>query len=748
MWNDKVNKPSSLNPSLHLKRVTFFLVLGWTAAIFFIAGWHYVEEGGRTQQLANIQAQQSCLVFLHWVAGHGGIYVPVTEQTLPNLYLGHIENHDVTTTSGLQLTLMNPAYVLRQVHELGREYYGQQHHLTSLNPLWSENAPDAWETDALRAFAHGDTEVTALAKIGDTEYLRLMRPLITEAPCLKCHAAQGYEVGDLRGGISVSVPMLPLRTLMHSPLTTIFMGYSLIWLLGLGGIAFGSAYLGRCGRRGEQVEKESVRFSRVLEHSLNEIFLFDAETLRFIEVNKGALQNLGYSLEELRGLTPRDINPELTDEAFAKQIELLRTGAEEKIQITTVHQRKDGSLYPVETHLQLITDDAPVFLAIVLDITMRKQAEQERDRLMYAIEQSAEIVLITDRAGMIQYVNPSFEQITGYTNEEAIGRNPRFLQSGEQDDNFYKEMWATLSCGELWKGRFVNRKKDGTFYTEEASISPVRDNSGSIINFVAVKHDITQEIVLEEQLRQAQKMEAVGQLAGGVAHDFNNMLSVILGYAEMAQAKVAPGSSIGLNLEAIRKAAERSAELTRQLLAFSRKQTLSPKVINLNELMNNMEKMLRRVIGADIVFNTDYADNLDFVQADPGQVEQILMDLTINARDAMPDGGNLTIKTTNVELDEQYAQSHIGASAGHYVLLTVSDTGCGMDVATKARIFEPFFTTKETGQGTGLGLSTVYGIVKQSGGYIWCCSEPGKGTTFEVYLPRTDASPIDNEERN
>jgi signal transduction histidine kinase len=243
----------------------------------------------------------------------------------------------------------------------------------------------------------------------------------------------------------------------------------------------------------------------------------------------------------------------------------------------------------------------------------------------------------------------------------------------------------------------------------------------------------------EEQLAHAQKMEAVGRLAGGIAHDFNNLLSVIIGYAQFAQENLQPDSQLASDIEEIRQAGERAAGLTRQLLAFSRKQVLQPAVLNINEAVERMDKMLRRLLGEDVQFRTRLADNLDKVRADPGQLEQVIVNLAINARDAMPDGGKLTIETGNASLDKHYVEEHPEARTGPHVFIALSDTGFGMDAATREKIFEPFFTTKEMGRGTGLGLSTVYGIIKQSGGNIWVYSEPGRGTTFKVYLPRVES---------
>lgn len=377
------------------------------------------------------------------------------------------------------------------------------------------------------------------------------------------------------------------------------------------------------------------------------------------------------------------------------------------------------------------------------DITERKEAEAERARLVSAIEQAGEAVVVTDLQGTIQYVNPAFEQVTGYSRSEAVGRNPRILKSGRQDEAFYKNLWDTIGRGETWRGRFVNRRKDGALYTEEATISPVRNEKGVIVNYLAVKRDITEHLKLqeekaklEEQYLQAQKMESVGRLAGGVAHDFNNMLQAILGRSELAMARLDVGHPVRDELEEIRKAAERSADLTRQLLAFARKQTVSPEVLNLNEKISETLGILGRLLGEDIEIVWAPQDSLWYIKVDPAQIDQILANLAVNARDAISGPGKITIETANAVVDEAYCRSHAEAAPGQYVLLTVSDTGEGMVPEVLEHIFEPFFTTKEVGKGTGLGLATVYGIVKQNGGFVNVYSEPGRGSSFKIYLPR------------
>lgn len=374
-----------------------------------------------------------------------------------------------------------------------------------------------------------------------------------------------------------------------------------------------------------------------------------------------------------------------------------------------------------------------------------KQDEAERSRLITAIEQTDDIVVITASDGTIEYVNPIFENITGYTSVEALGKTSRMLKSGKQDQAFYKDLWETITSGQTWKGRMVNKCKDGTLYTEESTITPVRDVSGQIVNFVAVKRNITEnlrtneeKLLLKEQLQQAQKLESVGRLAGGLAHDINNMLSIILGYGENLLHQLHYEDPMRDDVEEILDAGKRSATLTRQLLAFSRKQTLQPEVLDLNAVVRNLEKMLSRLIGEDINLELSLSDEINRVMADSSQIEQVIMNLAVNARDSMPKGGMLLIETSNIELDEIYTQKHAGVKPGRYVMLSVTDNGCGMDKEILSQVFEPFFTTKEKNKGTGLGLSMVYGIIKQSGGNIWAYSEPGHGTTFKIYLPQTN----------
>lgn len=657
-------------------------------------------------------------------------------------------------------------------------------------------------------------------------------------------------------------------------------------------------------------ERERAVFADALAASLNEIYLFDAETLRFREVNRGALQNLGYPPHLIRQMTPLDIKPEFTAESFAELIRPLLAG-EKAVQVfETVHLRADGSTYPVEVHLQLVEHDSDrLFLAVIQDITDRRraqaqvarneaglrsllrilqhEAESAHDLLEFAmeeaigitgskygfilladegergftpatwskevmaecraltpptryrledmglwgepvrqrgpvvfndmaephprakgypdghvpvnrfvgvpvvahgrivaivglankdepyndtdvlqlqlladgvwrvverqlvqdelakvsaaVEQSTSLVEITDLEGNIEYVNPRFAEVTGYSLEEVRGKKPSILKSGNTPAATYADMWATISAGEVWRGEIQNRKKDGSLYWERVTISPIKNQDGVITHYLAIKDDVTTQKHLEAQFRQTQKMEAVGRLAGGIAHDFNNMLSVILGHTELALGQLEPSNPLWEDLDEIRKAAQRSADLTRQLLGFARSQPVKPVVMDTNEAVSRCLTMLRRLIGEDIDLLWKPGHEVRPIRIDPAQLDQILANLAVNARDAIEGVGSLTIETENVIIDRAYCAAHAGFVPGRYVLLAVSDSGHGIEPAVLEHIFEPFFTTKPAGQGTGLGLATVHGIVKQNSGFINVYSEVGRGTSFKICFPEVPA---------
>jgi PAS domain S-box-containing protein len=370
----------------------------------------------------------------------------------------------------------------------------------------------------------------------------------------------------------------------------------------------------------------------------------------------------------------------------------------------------------------------------------RARLEETQRRLIAAVEQAAEAVIIADTESNILYANPAFERITGYSRVEFIGKRPHWFGSDIEGPGLQQGLWKAVVTGQIWQGRFVHKGRDGSAHVVDSTVTPVRNHTGETVNLVATMRDVTREVHLEEQFQQAQKMEALGRLAGGIAHDFNNLLTVIHLSTRLLERQLRSEDPLWEHVQHIRQVGERAAKLTKQLLSFSRREVIEPHVMNLNQVVEHLSQMLQRIIGEDVDLIIDLAEDLWAVEADPAQMEQVLMNLAVNARDAMPGGGTLQIETANITLDNAYVALHVDARPGDHVVLTVRDTGAGMNGEVMAHLFEPFFTTKGRGQGTGLGLSTVFGIVKQSGGHIRVESEVAKGTVFEIYLARADGA--------
>ncbi len=463
---------------------------------------------------------------------------------------------------------------------------------------------------------------------------------------------------------------------------------------------------------------------------------------RILECNESFAAILGYSREELINMPAHLLYPGGKAERDARIADFRRVGSYSNYEIC--FRRKDGGLAWVIQNLTLTRDEQGIEITegTAVDITPRKLAEKEvsawKNRYDAAVRASGLVLFEWDPATRETTFGGALEDVLGYDVEEFQNKSREWRRLIHPDDltRYVEIMQRAVDDHEPFGLEYRVRAKNGSYRSMRERgqvIVPFGGNAPRMVGFIA---DVTEQRDLEVQLRQSQKMEAVGRLAGGVAHDFNNLLTVISGYAELLLEGGDPASAVHKDAKEIRAAARRAAALTHQLLAFSRQQILQPKVLDLNEIIRETERMLTRLIGEDIEMRTVLASDLGQVEADPGQLEQILMNLVINSRDAMPQGGKLTIATSNVRLDADYTDSHPYVTPGDYVCLAVSDTGVGMDAETCSRIFEPFYTTKEVGKGTGLGLSTVYGIVKQSRGHIEVYSEPGRGTTFKIYLPR------------
>ena len=515
------------------------------------------------------------------------------------------------------------------------------------------------------------------------------------------------------------------------------------------GHVVGASAIGRditTAKRAQDALRESEAQYRLLfDRSPLPMWIFDQKTLKFLAVNQAAVDHYGYSREEFFRMTVLDIRP--LEDAASVLKEMAIPEAERKQRKIWRHRKKDGSIINVEITSRDLTSPTPTSeLVLAHDVTQRLQSEtrllQSEERFSKAFRSSPfGITISTENEGRYVDANPAFLSIMGYERDELVGKTVHDLHiwSEPHERALLLQQLDHPKPTKSVEAHF--RAKSGKIrLVEMAAERIVLDDKHCVL---AIIQDITEARQLEQQFLQAQKMEAVGRLAAGLAHDFNNMLGVIIGYADIARERLDPDQAAQKHLAEIRKASERAAGLVRQLLVFTRQQQQVPRVLNLNSIVKNLNNMLVHVLGEDIAFELELTEPLGSVRVDLGQMEQVLMNLAVNARDAMPKGGQFLIETSNVDLDEKYIGQQGPVKPGSYVLLAVSDNGTGMDEVALSRAFEPFFTTKEPGKGTGLGLATVWGIIKQSNGYISVYSDMGHGTTFKIYLPRVD-QPAEN----
>jgi len=466
----------------------------------------------------------------------------------------------------------------------------------------------------------------------------------------------------------------------------------------------------------------------------------------------------GYTRDELIGQAVEILVPDRQRsqhhhhrEGFIAQPKVRRMGAG----LDLFGRRRDGSEFPVEISLSpVMTDSGILVLSAIRDVTDRKRIEEELRRAHTELEQrkdrqlwqyQSRLALIVDSSqdaiigknldGIVTHWNKGAEHIYGYTAEEVIGKSITILAPPERADEIPQILETVREGKSVEHFESVRVTKDGRRLHVSITVSPIRDADGKIVGASTIARDISAQKRAEDQLRQSQKMEAIGRLAGGIAHDFNNILGIITACSELLQSRIRPGTVPPEYVDNIREAAKRGATLTRQLLIFSRRQTAQAQVLDINERLKELSKLLRPLMGDDVEISLLARSTSAIAELDPGHLDQVVVNLAVNARDAMPNGGKLIVETAAIDFDEAFARQHPPMKAGSYVMLAISDNGCGMDQATVSRIFDPFFTTKELGKGTGLGLATVYGIVQQSGGHSFVYSEPGHGTTFKIYLP-------------
>jgi PAS domain S-box-containing protein len=552
--------------------------------------------------------------------------------------------------------------------------------------------------------------------------------------CLQCHANFEQKIGKIQGFLSIGSSSAPYmataveqqRKLLSAHVAICFLGLLLLWKAN------------DVLKSSEDALSMSEKVHQsILSTTMDGFWILNLAG-RYLEVNQTYCAMSGYTKEELLSLTVYDIDANFSEKKIKSIIAELIAKGEDRFE--TIHRRKDGSLFDVEIKIQHITNANESFLAFIRDISERKQTErnllESQERFKALHNASFGGITIHDK-GVILECNQGLADISGYTPEELIGMDGLLLIA----PNSRELVMGNILAGYEKAYEAEGIRKNGEIYPIrlEARNVPYKGKMVRTVEFRDISEQKEHEAErdhLQKQLLQAQKMESVGRLAGGVAHDFNNMLSVILGQTELIQETISPSSPIYDSLTEIQKAAERSADLTRRLLAFARKQTIDPKLLDLNEAISGTLKMIQRLIGENIDLVWLPGEELPLVMIDPSQLDQLLANLCVNARDAIGENGKLTIETENATFDDAYCNSHPGYLPGEYVVLIVSDNGCGMDKDTLHHIFEPFYTTKEMGKGTGLGLATVYGIVRQNKGFLNVYSEINEGTTFKIYLPR------------
>ena len=644
-----------MQDSPEIKKIRLYAMIGavaWSLLLASLFVLYLIDTKERSLQIGHTIAQTSFdkdLLFRRWGARHGGVYVPETQATPANPYLEFLPEREISTPSGRRLTLVNPAYMSRQIFELAKEQADlPQGHLTSLTPLRAENAPDPWETEALKALEQGAKEVIKTILIDGQPHLRLMRPLLTENPCLACHAAQGYQEGSIRGGISTTISLAPIQQAMNHEIWLEVCTHLAIWLLGLGCLWIAM----------RKIVKTTTSF-------LNEQSKFD------------------------------------------------ESAAKLKASIT-VHQ---------QTEMELLKSNSQL-----------KESHKQLQKLSNAVENSPVTIVITDFRGKIEYVNPKFTETTGYLPEEAIGQTPRILNSGIQATEFYREMWATISAGEEWRGDFCNRKKNGDLFWEHASISPIKDEQGVITHFVAIKEDVTLQRQIADDLKIAQDAahaanRAKSDFLANMSHEIRTPLNAIIGFSSLALDSSLPPLQHDY-LQKVNTAGTVLLSLINDILDFSKIEAGQLKMEQISfklktTLDNGLALLQQKALDKGLTLRVETAPEVDpFLVGDPHRLGQIIVNLLGNAIKFTASGGKITLLTSRLKQEKGRVQ----------LKFSIRDTGIGLSAEQVAKLFQPFTqadgsTSRQFG-GTGLGLSISKQLVELMEGEICCESTLGQGSHF------------------
>ena len=741
------------------------------------------RELAKTEAVANFNKD---VAFRIWAAGHGGAYVPVTEKTPPNPYLSHVPYRDITSPDGKKLTLMNPAYMLRQMMQKYSELYGVKGHITSLKHYRAETAPDEWEKAALTAFENGQKEKFEMSKIDGALYLRLMRPLVTKNSCLKCHSKQGYRVGDIRGGVSVSVPMSTYIKHEKAQIQGMAISLGFVWLMGLLGIGFLSFNLQKRSEERNRAHEKLQRAHNEMENRVRE------RTAQLMDSNEKLTEQMdACRLAEERSLESQaslqsfiDMIPQalfMTDTAGT--VLITNNATLERVKLNAQHQLLGKCIYDflpsgvaerrrqyiqevlqtgksvrvddvhgdrhIESNIQPLFDESGKIsrLAIMaIDITERKTAEKallaQKEKAERYLNLASVMFIGLDPHGKINVANKKACRVLEYNTEEIMGRDwfETFIPQNIRHE--VRSVFNELIAGNVASVEYYENEvfsKSGKIKKIAWHNTDIRDDNGNIMGILGSGEDLTEKRALEMALRQAQKMESIGNLAGGIAHEFNNVLAIILGNAELAMDDVPDWNPAKEPLKEIRTASFRAKDVVRQILSFARKTMTSLKPLEINTIVKESLKLMRASIPAMVDVQSNIPSAPCMILGDPTEIHQIVINLCTNAAHAMKaSGGRIDVAISEVTLDKKTASRYEDLSPGDFVKLTVQDSGEGISPDILEKVFEPYFTTKEFGAGSGMGLAVVHGLVKKCKGAINIQSTVGEGTTVEVLFPKIE----------
>lgn len=718
-----------------MKKWIILIITLWVTAVGCALCWNIYDQKQAKTLLAFQTARaffQQVVITRSWNGRHGGVYVPVNEYTQPNMYLED-QLRDVTTVQNIALTKINPAFMTRQLSEISSKSKGGVHfHITSLNPIRPGNKASDWEKSWLQSFERGEKERGAFFTDGSGSFFRYMAPLFVKDNCLKCHAKQGYEKGDVRGGISVTLPHFSQDTNI-----TLAVTYGIVALVGALLISVGGSLLNR--QRMKSLENEEC-YKALHDASFGGIIIHDQGVI--LECNQGLSSMTGFSKAELVGMDGLKL---IAPDSLGQVVQNIKSGHDQRYEVEGL--RKDASIYPLAIRgKNILYKGHEVRVIEFRDISELKQAEEAQRKSEFKhrelFDKSPIGLALCTMDGQLVSVNSAYAQIIGCTVDETLK-----LSYWEITPEKYsaKEQLQLEQLAE--SGRYGPYEKE--YLHKDGYLVPVRLNGmivtrdnvdliwSSVEDITLQKQAEKEKEKLLTQLRQAQKMEAIGTMAGGIAHDFNNMLSIILGNADMALDTLSDGNAGKKNVEQIIKASRRVKDLVRQILTFSRRADQKLLPVEPYSVINESLKLLRSTIPTTISIVQNMGNESCTILADSTQIHQMFMNLCTNAVHAMNEKGTLEISGTIVDLEANDIAVQQETQPGQYFKLSVRDTGAGMNKKTLERIFDPFYTTKEIGEGTGMGLSIVLGIIKSYGGFILVNSELGKGTTFTLYFPVT-----------